>query len=102
MNKIVNGVANDYEFNDIGYYQEINIPARQIGKTYQVINMYEQKYKQLQYNWNSLREWLEEEYKKYDIGTKTYGQAQVKETLNKMNELEGVNNERKRNNNTTK
>lgn len=43
----------------------------------------------LQSNWNSLREWLEEEYKKYDIGTKTYGQAQVKETLNKMNELEG-------------
>ena len=44
---------------------------------------------QLQSNWNSLREWLEEEYKKYDIGTKTYGQAQVEETLDKMNELEG-------------
>lgn len=47
---------------------------------------------QLQSNWNSLREWLEEEYKKYDIGTKTYGQAQVEETLNKMNELEGADN----------
>lgn len=47
------------------------------------------KINQLQSNWNSLREWLEEEYKKYDIGTKTYGQAQVEETLDKMNELEG-------------
>lgn len=46
--------------------------------------------KQLQSNWDNLKEWLEEEYKKYDIGTKTYGQAQVEETLNKMNELEGV------------
>lgn len=45
----------------------------------------------LQSNWNSLREWLEKEYKKYDIGIKTYGQAQVEETLNKMNELEGEN-----------
>ena len=56
MNKIVNGVANDYEFDDIGYYQQINIPARQVGKTFQVINMYEEKYKRLQSNWNSLRE----------------------------------------------
>ena len=47
----------------------------------------------LKSNWNSLREWLKEEYKKYDIGIKTYGQAQVEETLNKMNELEGVDNE---------
>ena len=86
MNKIVNGVANDYEFNDIGYYQEINIPARQIGKTYQVINMYEQKYKQLQSNWNSLREWLLHEIKK---GNHT----RHWEMLDKMNELEGVKNE---------
>ena len=48
----------------------------------------ENKYNKLQSNWNSLREWLKEEYKKYDIGTKTYGQVQVEETLNKMNELE--------------
>ena len=81
MNKIVNGVANDYEFNDIGYYQEINIPARQIGKTFQVINMYEQKYKQLQSNWNSLREWVEK-YKNDFLF--------VDAVIDKMNELEGV------------
>ena len=52
-------------------------------------NMKQEKIEQLQSNWNSLREWLEEEYKKYDIGTKTYGQAQVEETLNKMKKLEG-------------
>lgn len=85
MNKIVNGIANDYEFNDIGYYQEINIPARQIGKTYQVINMYEQKYNQLQFNWNSLREWLENEIKQKHH-TKHW------DMLDKMNELEGKNN----------
>ena len=83
MNKIVNGVANDYEFNDIGYYQEINIPARQYAKTHQVINMYEQKYKQLQSNWNSLREWLE----------MYIDDMNIRAVLDKMNELEGVKND---------
>ena len=80
MNKIVNGVANDYEFNDIGYYQEINIPARQIGKTFQVINMYEQKYKKLKSNWNSLREWLKENEDRISY---------MEDVIDKMNELEG-------------
>ena len=93
MNKIVNGVANDYEFNDIGYYQEINIPARQIGKTYQVINMYEQKYKQLQSNWNSLREWIKTErdyyFENYYYSDfNAYG-SKLNDVLDKMNELEG-------------
>lgn len=86
MNKIVNGVANDYEFNDIGYYQEINIPVRQFGKTYQVINMYEQKYKQLQSNWNSLREWLE-----ILINSNLYSlsfKEPLRNVLDKMNKLE--------------
>jgi len=93
MNKIVNGVANDYEFNDIGYYQEINIPARQIGKTYQVINMYEQKYKKLQSNWNSLREYIKNKDNwYYDIdcsGDKRYIFININDVLDKMNELEG-------------
>ena len=90
MNKIVNGVANDYEFNDIGYYQEINIPARQIGKTYQVTNMYEQKYNQLQSNWNSLREYIGEEW--YCFDNESVEHEVAKNILDKMNELEGENN----------
>jgi len=93
MNKIVNGVANDYEFNDIGYYQEINIPARQIGKTYQVINMYEQKYKQLQSNWNSLREFVIQLQKLKGINQQGFSWGVAQEVLDKMNELEGGNNE---------
>ena len=89
MNKIVNGVANDYEFNDIGYYQEINIPARQIGKTYQVINMYEQKYKQLQSNWNSLREWVEKDNTVFETNFEMGRCVNFKDILDKMNELEG-------------
>ena len=87
MKKIVNGVANDYEFNDIGYYQEINIPARQVGKTYQVINMYEQKYNQLQSNWNSLREWLDNLIN--DDRLNSTIAVNLMYVLNKMNELEG-------------
>ena len=90
MNKIVNGVANDYEFNDIGYYQEINIPARQVGKTYQVINMYQEKYNQLQSNWNSLREWLEKENEYSDYRDVFY-REHMGYVLDKMNELEGKN-----------
>ena len=89
MNKIVNGVANDYEFNDIGYYQEINIPARQIGKTYQVINMYEQKYNKLQSNWNSLREELYQANRELVPNELVNGKELINNILDKMNELEG-------------
>ena len=48
--------------------------------------------KQLQSNWNSLREWLEKQISNDLDGIFSYSGRQCKETLDKMNELEGVDN----------
>ena len=50
---------------------------------------YEDKFYVLQSNWNSLREWLEEQIRLNVDGIKSYSGYQCKEVLDKMNELEG-------------
>lgn len=80
MNDNIDYCHHDSKTLNTNYYQVLN-GGRSSGKTFQTINMYEQKYKQLQSNWNSLREWLENK-EIYDISI-------VAETLDKMNELEG-------------
>lgn len=82
------------------YYQVLN-DNRQSGKTYQIINMYEEKYKDLQTRWNSLREWLEEQHqfiieipaytKEISIEHKTM-EICYENVLDKMNELESSDN----------
>ena len=47
---------------------------------------------ELQSNWNSLREWLEEQNNFYKISTMGYSYGVICNVLDKMNELEGVDN----------
>jgi len=42
----------------------------------------------LQSNWNSLREWLEEQNKFYEVSTMGYSYGVICNVLDKMNELE--------------
>ena len=46
----------------------------------------------LQSNWNSLREWLEKQISNDLDGIFSYSGRQCKETLDKMNELENLQN----------
>lgn len=50
------------------------------------------KIEQLQSNWNSLREWLEKQISNDLDGIFSYSGRQCKETLDKMNELENLQN----------
>ncbi|MEE3344658.1 MAG: hypothetical protein VZS44_11230, partial [Bacilli bacterium] len=54
MNKIVNGVANDYEFDF-----DKSVDTFRFNMNKERKELYKQ-IEQLQSNWNSLREWLEE------------------------------------------
>ncbi len=51
----------------------------------------ERKLAKLQSNWNSLREWLEEQNKFYEVSTMGYSYGVICNVLDKMNELEGDN-----------
>ena len=83
MNKIVNGVANDYEFPM--YYEPKISTNRQAGKTRQMfyelsieLSKKQQKLDQYKNNWEELKKWLN----KYFVGTMSDA------VLNKMKELE--------------
>lgn len=65
--------------------------GRGYGKTHQLIKEMEDKINKLQSNWNSLREWLEKQISNDLDGIFSYSGRQCKETLDKMNELEGKN-----------
>jgi len=56
------------------------------------VTFYSPQYHKLQSNWNSLREWLEKVVK---LTANIDEKMTCKNVLNKMNELEGVDNERK-------
>lgn len=51
-----------------------------------------QDYNKLQSNWNSLREWLEQQKTTWNI-IQEHGGYDYEQILDKMNELEGVDNE---------
>lgn len=52
-----------------------------------------QKYAELQSNWNSLREWLEKEIEERECSIDIFWHEACDNVLDKMNELEGVDNE---------
>lgn len=58
-------------------------------KKYEKIKLYKKTYD----NWNSLREWLEEQNKFYEVSTMGYSYGVICNVLDKMNELEGVTDE---------
>ena len=96
MNDNIDYCHHDSKTLNTSYYQVLN-GGRSSGKTFQTINMYQEKYDKLQSNWNSLREWLKTDEQKYFTfqprqNGKTL-QAGIKVgldmALDKMNELEG-------------
>lgn len=87
MNDNIDYCHHDSKTLNTNYYQVLN-GGRSSGKTFQTINMYEQKYKQLQSNWNSLREWLNIRLQAEIIRTGMRNEELIV-VLDKMNELEG-------------
>lgn len=96
MNKIVNGVANDYEFPM--YYEPKISTNRQAGKNQQMfyelsieLSKKQQELDQYKNNWEELKKWLEQEWLEWkdceDARTKNFA-TEDKIILNKMKELE--------------
>lgn len=91
MNKIVNGVANDYEFPM--YYEPKISTNRQAGKTQQMfyelsieLSKKQQELDQYKNNWEELKKYIGEEWYCFDNESLEFEIA--KSILNKMKELE--------------
>lgn len=103
MNKIVNGVANDYEFEPpISAYGSVDL--NELTKTIERLkkvpsfdvllkenNKLQQELDQYKNNWEELKKWLEQEWLEWkdceDARTKNFA-TEDKIILNKMKELE--------------
>lgn len=72
---------------------DMPIVIEELEKAQDTIKKLQQENQQLQSNWNSLREWLEEQNKFYEVSTMGYSYGVICNVLDKMNELEGVDNE---------
>jgi hypothetical protein len=93
MNKIVNGVANDYEFPFLektteNYYQVMNRYY-----TEEFVKQLQQELQRKDNNWNELKEWLNEPHITYNFDASEFGIEKIecvsiKDTLNKIKELE--------------
>ena len=93
-------VFNDYIEFEFGDYEDedyLQLPYNDFKffiNDYSV-TFYSPQYHKLKSNWNSLREWLRDfkEYEKSEFQTTAEFYITVEEILDKMNELEGVDNE---------
>jgi len=93
MNDNIDYCHHDSKTLNTNYYQVLN-GGKSSGKTFQTINMYEQKYNQLQSNWNSLREYYKRKAEETKDSTALYDKwTKYSSVVDKMNELEGVDNE---------
>lgn len=103
--RTLTGLGNEYVYvyatsNFERYLNKHNLKyARDITKDYQLTDRFAKIQSQLEQkedNWNKLKEWLEEEYKRCDkIGNPAIGCAmgQIKRIKSKMQEIEGGMNE---------
>ena len=73
-------------------FYNFTVHQKGYGKSYydlkNEVDKLQQRYKQLQNNWNELKKWLEDKIEHNVDGIKSYCGYQCKETLNKMQELE--------------